>query len=678
MFIRGPNPIWFFSDLVGQPVDDTYFAFFLENVSPYLPQPVYVTPNGTLWSNPIEFQPSSGLPDNIYFDPDLVYRIEIRQGPDSSFPLIYLIQNYTISGTGGGGGGGAIPLDTSENIITNPQFADIYFSSPLTINTAGTTHIAPGWDLITSGAGQTVITQIPYAGTNNSFANPPYSLTFTSSGWGSVFLVQRLHNNGAIFNKGAVAGSITAFSTGAQTQLTLSYVPSDGGTAKQILSSVQILLGTFAEYKNAINITGDSTNSDIPPAAYVDIQFTLPIGTITLTNIQVTGQTAPLADPNNFVAPSFQQQTYERIVDHEFHVYRDSLLTQSKNNILVGWTFALNPWQFTNPAISNVAANQYTADQTIVVQQNFVATGTGNNVAVGRGTFAQNYALSVTAVTATNQFAIIQYIDPSTIRPYWNQILSVMVNLSMTTNTMPLFKVRLIYSGALPLTIGQNEPILTWANSTPGSPTEPSYSPAWGVPIKPLNDPSYTIQTLAQGFPFDQFQLPADPTGLTVLGIVIYTTTNLNIGDTILFNRVSLVPNDFAIDASTETFDETLRKCQFYYEKSYNIDVIPGVAPLPVTDSGFDSFQTLANTTALRGINSRFKVNKRASPIMIWYSPTTGASNNVANLTSGMDASISSTSATGTSSTGFPNAGSSQGIANIITAQWAANARLGG
>ena len=79
-FSRGENPIWFFNNLTGQPVDDTYYAFFLTNDLPYIPQMVYQDPNGLFpWSNPIEFQPSAGLPNNIYFS-DAVYRIEIRQG----------------------------------------------------------------------------------------------------------------------------------------------------------------------------------------------------------------------------------------------------------------------------------------------------------------------------------------------------------------------------------------------------------------------------------------------------------------------------------------------------------------------------------------------------------------------------------------------------------------------
>ena len=94
-FTRSANPIWFFDNLTGSPFDDTYFAFFLTNTLPYIPQAVYQDPNGSSpWNNPIEFNASSGLPQNLYFDPGEVYRIEFRQGNTQAAPLIWLVEDY--------------------------------------------------------------------------------------------------------------------------------------------------------------------------------------------------------------------------------------------------------------------------------------------------------------------------------------------------------------------------------------------------------------------------------------------------------------------------------------------------------------------------------------------------------------------------------------------------------
>lgn len=126
-FTRSANPIWFFDNLVGQPFDDTYYAFFLTNTLPYLPQAVYQDPNGeSPWNNPLEFQPSSGLPQNLYFDPGEVYRIEFRQGPTQTAPLIYLVEDYVPSPVVNPGLAGQVafyPFDGAE--ISGGQLDDV-------------------------------------------------------------------------------------------------------------------------------------------------------------------------------------------------------------------------------------------------------------------------------------------------------------------------------------------------------------------------------------------------------------------------------------------------------------------------------------------------------------------------------------------------------------------------
>jgi hypothetical protein len=632
MFVRGPNPIWFFNNLTGQPVDDTYYAFYLTNTLPYVPQAVYEDPEGTIpWSDPVQFQPSGGLPNNVFFNPELVYRIEIRQGPDQTFPLIDVVENYSVDGEGGSESG--TPLITAENMVTNPQFADIFFSSPVTITTSGTTLIAPGWSLITTGSGSTTIAQTAQPGNANNVGNPPYFLTFSSSGWSSVILAQTFTNNGAIFGGGAAALYFEAFSVSTPQNLSVIYSPSVGTVTTLFPpsgGSGAIPVGGFQQFSNAVDIPG-STNSDTGEAAFVQIQFVLPnAGSIALTNIQITGQSVPL--PSNYMQsqnPIFAELSYERVVDHEFHVYRDSLVTEPKSSLLAGWNFALNPWQFTTTTVTNVAINQYTADQTVVIQQNYVAASTGNNVAVGQGTDAENFPFIVKAITSTNQFAILQYISPLTIAPYWNQILSAMVNVSADANIN--FKMRLIYQNALPSAISQTEPISSWtANS------DPTFSSAWGV-IKPLNDPVYTITTTDQNFAFDKFQLPASTNDNMTLAIVVYTVGSQTVNNQIYFNRISLVPNAFAIDVNTETFDESLRKCQFYYESSYPLYTLPGTNTYSgcLLARGGIFFNGSIEQSFLASFYLPFQQAKGIPPVIVgsstitFYSPQTGASNNV-------------------------------------------------
>src|ERR1700677_3254065 len=105
-YTRGSNPVWLFDDLTGHLLDDTYYMFVLSNEIPYIPLPTYQDPFGNvLWTNPIRVFANGTLPNNIYFDPDIVYRLEIRQGDSQQDALIYLVENYVP------GSGGSTPID---------------------------------------------------------------------------------------------------------------------------------------------------------------------------------------------------------------------------------------------------------------------------------------------------------------------------------------------------------------------------------------------------------------------------------------------------------------------------------------------------------------------------------------------------------------------------------------
>jgi len=626
-YIRGANPIWYMVDQIGRPLNDQYYAFFLTNTLPYLPQNVYQDPNGMIpWSNPIQFYANGTLPDNLYFDDTLVYRIEIRKGPTQADPLIgNPIQNYSP------GNAESTPsstlLLTAPSLVTNPQFADISFTSPF-VYTQGssstyTLSIAPGWNLVLTGAGTTTITQTANPGDSDISTNPPYYLTIANSGWTTATLQQTFSNNGAIFSGGAIAISFLAFATGASQTLTVNYVDS-GGSTVNLFPTTSILTGSLAFYSNAVTMP-DSMNATTGTNAFVNINFVLPpSGTLTLTNIQLTGQSVPL--PTNFDSgsiPPFNELTYERIVDQEFHVYKNSILIQPKSSLLVGWNFSLNPFQFITTTVSTVTAQtSYICDQTIMYQK------AGSQLQTGSSTSnLDKFALQINPVVSATQtqFALIQYIDPSTILPYWNYNLSALVRIRLNSahSTSVRFKMRLIASSALPATISNTEPIASWAS------TDPTFSVNWSS-IAPENDPIYTLTPSVAGIflevPFNRFPLPGNASlGETqTLGVVIYTLDNMNSTsavDYIIVDKVSLVPNDFALEAVPQTFDEVLGQCQFYYETSYDVGVVPG------TNSGASiltfpqGIYTSGSHATLYPTNFGFQFNtvKRANPIMNVY-----------------------------------------------------------
>jgi len=164
--IRGANPVWLLDNLTGDIMDDTYYLWVLQNDIPYQPATVWHDSEGTIpWTSPIRMLGNGTLPIDVFFDPDVLYRLEWRQNvtppPSQSDPLIYLVEDYS-PGTGGGGNITTVSLNT-DNQLTNAQFSLINFSSPLTLTgaTNQTINVAPGWDLVLPGTGNATLTQVP-------------------------------------------------------------------------------------------------------------------------------------------------------------------------------------------------------------------------------------------------------------------------------------------------------------------------------------------------------------------------------------------------------------------------------------------------------------------------------------------------------------------------------------
>src|SRR6185436_19066263 len=190
----------------------------------------------------------------------------------------------------------------------------------------------------------------------------------------------------------------------------------------------------------------------------------------------------------------------------------------------------------------------------------------------------------------------------------------------------------------LPSTIDNVNPIVSWTD------VDPVFAAQWTA-IVPENDPVYILQN-SQGtngafdsYSFIRMFLSAMATSTQVLGIVVYTTNDLNSSsgteDYITFDEVSVVPNEFACVTNVKTFDQVLQECQFYYETSYPYGVLPGTASA-------DGFLTqLQNRTTSGGITVinvtqltiDFNTVKRVAPasgnMTIYSAGSSGAANNI-------------------------------------------------
>ncbi len=681
IFTRAPNPIWFLVDLEGLPLNDEYWAIFLTNTLPYIPQAPSHDPEGLIpWNGgKVQFQPGGTLPNELYFNPDLVYRIEIRHGPNQTDPLIYEINNFVPCC--GSNDTQQNDLLSGENQITNPQFQDVSFVTPYTYTQSSpgdyTIEVAPGWFLDLTGQGTTILSQIELSGTDDVPGNPPYALRLNNSGWSTAILRQRFNQNGAIFASGAIAMDATVRALDTTKDLIFTYNPSFPGTPIEIFSGTA-QVGIFSVLKGAINLPA-SSNNNTGDNAYVDIEIEIePTGTLDITNIQVLGQSVPL--PNDFVlddTPLFKEQTIERQFDQQFHYYAPSILILPKKSLAVGWNFRNNPWQF-NPGTAMTISTTplYTADQTIVV------TSAANSIEVSRAAVPYGmFEIAARSGVAQGSIAVFQYIDAASFLPYWGYRFSVLVRarINTTNSTEVKLKVRAFTSNGLPNTLSPTDPISSWdANGDP-------VFQADYFDIAPENDPAYTLQNNYDSSLLTQPACPAmafnninitpiiSSSAQVTCGVMVYTVGELNsvTPDSIFIEEITFVPNIFAMDNIALTFDEHLHACQYYYEKSYNLGDQPGAT----TSISEVATQVTGADTSVVGLITQYKSIKRTNANPLWYSPDTGTVNRLFDGVT--DVTVTGTSNSSAVSTGYPNLAGALAPGDTVFAHWTADARLG-
>lgn len=321
--VRGINPIWWIPDLVGNPMDDTFYLFILSNTIPYIPLTVFHDAAGTIpWSNPIEVLANGTMPVDIYWDDNTVYRLEWRAGDTQDFPLTYLVENYVPVGSGGGNVTNS--ANNTTNQITNPQFSQVNFTGTFTSTASALPDIAPGWDIITtgSGPGSISVTQLQILGDSGDSTNPSFALQIMSTGWDTVGIQQTFEENGALWGSSAsdisgVALEISAFnSAGTSPPLTgiITYTGTDAPTPTTIF--------TVAAINSAPNSYGGaaalpiSTNTSLPVSAATAVSFSWTSNnTVVVTSVQLIGQQG-----TDIAEVAYQQETLERQIDHFYHL----------------------------------------------------------------------------------------------------------------------------------------------------------------------------------------------------------------------------------------------------------------------------------------------------------------------------------------------------------------------
>jgi len=636
-YVRSANPIWFMVDLVGQPLDDTYYAFFLDNDNNLVFQDIYQDNQGTTpWANPLQFLANGTLPDNLYFNDSQCYRIEIRQGPTQFDPLIYEIDDYQ---PGSDGGEGAVTTEGfTDNQISNSQFSQIDIPSPLIIDTAGEYPIAPGWTLVLEGAAlttSTTVTQLALIANQDQINNPPFALRLNNTDWDNVYLRQRLNNNGAIWSSnngydGLVSTNFTAKSNSADTAVTVLYQPSNG--TQTILLSDLVLGGGYQDFVDSV-IIPLSDNTDSNSVGYVDIIIQLdPNSFIDLSNIQVVAKSVPIgtAAPSPENSPVYQQETIERQIDHLFHYYKDPLINKRIPSYLVGWDFPLNPAQFLGDSVAAQAVgtnkSYYAWDQTILFQS------ANSAITTSRGTGGE---LVLTAAVDT-QMAVIQYLEFYQANKILND--KIAVNLSAYAEGQDVtVTISLWYTTAanLPSISASNNSIVATLDAD-GHPV--SQNGTWTEVPNEIIQQNITF-TVTSGTDFSEYSFHgwnldnhAAADSATFFAIVI-GTSSITAANALRIESVGLMSGDIATKPAPQTPDQVLQECQYYYEKSYGTGFLPGVATttigaliIPDPDVYFSGGTYFIAPIPFSIV---YKNIKRATPNVVLYSPSSITANRV-------------------------------------------------
>lgn len=627
IYVRGSNPIWSFVDLTGNQFDDTFYMFVLQNTIPYLPATVYHDFNGSIpWNYPIQFLANGTLPIDIYFDPTVTYRLEFRQGDTQADPLIYEVNDYQASQNTVNPPG--IGANTTDNQITNPQFAIVNFGSPSsgtliyagTALTTQTISVAPGWFLDLTGSGNVTLTQVLL---NSSVANPTnasYALRIQLSGtWTKAILRQRFNNNGVLWAGTYMSSNLMALTASPPNTIQAALYDSTNALIATVLPSTA-LTASFVTYPYVTpNVLPASVNTQFPPTAYIEYRLILPASScdITLTSMQlISGEVNDIYD--------YEETTNERQRDFTFHYFQPQLNFKPIESLLCAWDFATNPAQFfPNGGVTISTSAAYVWDQTIMRTSAGTAGVTFSPTA---------QSMVVTTGAAAQSFFLLQYLQNLDAVRTTLSNLSVNINAYSVTNPGVLVQVFILYGNSssviptLPTAVcsvvaggGISSIASNWAlvNQFTG------YSNTGTLPVSVVNDIGLSGWNGKQNY---------GQSSTNNFAIVVTFTVPTS-GTAVVINSISCVPGDIPTRPAPELASDVLRQCQYYWEMSYALWSQVGTAnnnnAISISQNSLSETGLTTAAAYATAFGFQYKQTKRVNPIATFYDISAGTAASV-------------------------------------------------
>ncbi len=481
-----------------------------------------------------------------------------------------------------------------ENELSNPQFAEVSFdtsSSTYVYNfnaaVQEVVNIAPDWDIVVSSTatGTVTVSQLTPLGSLNILTNPGTILTINSAGLSRLRLRQRLYGSPNLWGSGFLAGTFLAKTfSGTNVTLTLYYSQSNGAVVDEAIVTATLLAdGVYAAHPGSIAIPASDSIQSFPNA-YVDIEFDIPLSVqIAISSVMVSMTGA--VSVNNIV---YDQQSQNRQIDHLFHYYKPQLEFKPIPSLLTAWDFPLNPAQALGTSLNITTTAAYTWDQTIC--QSVVG-----NIAVVRSAWSSGF--QATTANANEAFYLLQYLDGGQAREVLGNKLAVNINafrsqaggavtckvylyVGQAASVFPVLGAAGSIGGATPLAAngvftknntaaqGLNWSLIPRSNLGTASGTLSVVSTGDYTQVNDVQDLNFN------GWEMDDSALISDTTKFAIVVTFSCPTT----GTVVTVDSIGLMKGDIATRPAPQTPDEVLTDCQYYWQKSYSPNVIPGTA----------------------------------------------------------------------------------------------------
>ncbi len=522
-----------------------------------------------------------------------------------------------------------------QNQLSNPQFTQVFINEGISTTYSVTAAVneeflfAPNWTFVISGTGTVTVQRIAIAGNDNVITSPPYVIDVdVSSGITSCLLRQRLSTNSGLWastdNQSIyLGGTLVARNENTGTSgVQMYYEESSGGSPVLILDASF----TNADYSEVLGGTDLpiplSTNTDTGTDGFVDIYLSfIPSSHIRISSVQVI-PTASQASAN-LAGYDTNSSNRETALLGDYYIPR--LKTRPAGNILTGWDFLLNPAQLgENQSINNTSG--YIWDQTIAQ---------GSAASVGRNPVTGGFTINTSG--ANGSLMMVQYLSGAEARKVLGTPLSVNVSAFQVSGDPVTLRVYMYTAGnagsfpTLPTMLG------TVASNGQFTLTAANWSviPRGGLPVAQAEIPFIVSNTDLNDdldIQFSGWEI-VDPIQIGVANkfAIVVTLAWPDASTLITIDSISVCCSEIPSRPELESFDEVLRQCQYYYEKSTNQGIVPSSGSLsgPLLAQQYPTRLAVLDYTVLpRSFSIQYNIPKRIAVSPTLYS-ISGAVNNV-------------------------------------------------